>query len=99
MTFDEWAGFKAWQATAKRTTDFEWAAQAFGDVGAWPLDGDAVEVVEHEPGIIVLLKDGTYYTQFDRDEVRGTLEEVQRALWDGYAKFEVDDASDEGGEA
>lgn len=45
------------------------------------------------------LKDGTYYTQFDRDEVRGTLEETQRALWDGYARFEVDTTSDEEGEA
>jgi hypothetical protein len=79
MTFEEW------QKTAQRiVNDFDLsnASEGFGL-------SNVVAVVRHQPGDIAELADGTYFTVFDRDEASGTLEEVQRALWAGWAEWET----------
>ena len=43
----------------------------------------------YEVGVIAGLNDGQYYTHIGRSEYTGTLDEIERRLWDDYAKQEV----------
>jgi hypothetical protein len=81
MTFEEW------QDTRAVTEDFGWALDAFGNI-----DDDTSDwqyVVEYDPGVIVRLKNGQYYTHVVRDEYTGDLETVERHLWEDFASHEV----------
>jgi hypothetical protein len=40
-------------------------------------------------GVLCSLKNGQYFTHIDRSEYTGTLDAVERRLWDEYAKNEV----------
>lgn len=80
MTFDDW------QKTGK-TKDSGFAGLLDNTFGYVPENVTAVLV--YDPGVIACLQDGQFYTHVDRSEYTGTLDEVERRLWDDYAKNEV----------
>jgi hypothetical protein len=81
MTFEEW------EDTRVRAQDGfkEWLMRDnFGYVPAgWQ------EVWTYAPGIIVRLDGDTYFTHIGRSEYTGSRGDVERRLWDDYAKHEV----------
>jgi hypothetical protein len=81
MTFDEWRQTKEPAQQGLET----WVVEDhFGYVPK-----DWVEVLTYDPGVIVELRDGKYFTHIDRSEYTGTLEEMEERLWDEYAQGEV----------
>ena len=79
--------FEDWQATRE-------AAQM--GLEPWIVDDnfgyvpDGVKKVWcYDCGVIVELKDGQFFTHCGRSEHAGTLEEVERRLWDEHVTHEV----------
>ncbi len=82
MTFEEW------QATRKRVAQVEVQGSVLENHFGYVPD-DVISVYEYDPGVLVALKNGQYFTHIDRSEYTGTLDAVERRLWDDYAKHEV----------
>jgi hypothetical protein len=80
MTFEEW------QKTG-RTKDSDFTDLLDNTFGYVPDNVIAVQV--YAPGVIAWLKDGQFYTHVERSEYTGGLYDVERRLWDDYAKHEV----------
>jgi hypothetical protein len=78
MTFDKW------RETRSRVNDNAIIEDAFGYI---PVGSYSALV--YDPGVIAILPDGRYCTHIDRSGYTGTLDEVERRLWDDYAKHEV----------
>jgi hypothetical protein len=81
MTFEEW------QATRKPVSPA--AVQGVLENHFGYVPDDVISVYEYDPGVLVALKNGQYFTHIDRSEYTGTLDAVERRLWDDYAKHEV----------
>jgi hypothetical protein len=81
MTFEEW------QATRKPVAPA--AVQGVLENHFGYVPDDVISVYEYDPGVLVALKNGQYFTHIDRSEYTGTLDAVERRLWDDYAKHEV----------
>lgn len=81
MTFEEW------QATRKAVAPA--AVQGVLENHFGYVPDDVISVYEYDPGVLVALKNGQYFTHIDRSEYTGTLDAVERRLWDDYAKHEV----------
>lgn len=82
MTFEDW---RATQHQATMGLEHDILEDHFGYV---PEGVQSVWVYD-EAGVIARLADGQYFTHVDRSEYTGTLEEIERRLWDDYAKHEV----------
>lgn len=82
MTFEEW------QATRRSIAQVGPAYDAMQNHFGYVPD-DVISVYAYDPGVLVALKDGQYFTHIDRSEYTGTLRAVERRLWDDYAKHEV----------
>jgi len=80
MTFEEW------QKTG-RTTDKNFTELLGNTFGYVPDNVIAVQV--YDPGVIAWLENGQFFTHVDRSEYAGTLADVERRLWDDWAKHEV----------
>jgi hypothetical protein len=81
MTFEEW-----------QKTAVERDATGFSDIienrfGYVPDDVRSIRM--YAPGLIAALSSGQFFTHVDRSEYTGTLEAVERRLWDDYARHEV----------
>ena len=81
MTFEEW------QATRKAVSPA--AVQGVLENHFGYVPDDVIGAYEYEPGVLVALKNGQYFTHIGREEYTGTLDAVERRLWDDYAKHEV----------
>jgi hypothetical protein len=81
MTFDDW------RATRHRATIGLERGILEDHFGYVPDNVRTVWV--YEAGVLAELEDGSYFTHIDRDEYAGTLDEVERRLWDEYAQKEV----------
>jgi hypothetical protein len=81
MTFEEW------QATRKAVAPA--AVQGVLENHFGYVPDDVISVYEYDPGVLVALKNGQYFTHIERSEYTGTLDAVERRLWDDYAKHEV----------
>jgi hypothetical protein len=82
MTFEDWRATRN-QATTGLEHDI--LEDNFGYV---PNNVLTVYVYDGA-GVLCSLKNGQYFTHIDRSEYTGTLEAVERRLWDDYAKREV----------
>ena len=80
MTFEEW------QQTA-RTKDSNFTELLENVFGYLPENVMAVRV--YDPGLIAWLEDGKFFTHVERSEYTGVLYDVERRLWDDFAKAEV----------
>ena len=81
MTFEEW------QKTKSTESDTSILDNHFGYTMP-----ECQSVLVYDPGVIACMKDGSFFTHIGRQEYAGTLAEVERCLWDDYAKQEVGDA-------
>jgi hypothetical protein len=81
MTFEEW------QATRKSVAPVAIQGVLENHFGYVP--DDVIGAYQYEPGVMVALKDGQYFTHIERSEYTGTLAAVEQRLWDEYAKGEV----------
>lgn len=79
--------FEEWQATRKAVAPA--AVQGVLENHFGYVPDDVISVYEYDPGLLVALKNGQYFTHIDRSEYTGTLDAVERRLWDDYAKHEV----------
>jgi hypothetical protein len=82
MTFEEW------QATRRSIAQVGPAYDAVKNHFGYVPD-DVISVYEYDPGVLVALRTGQYFTHIGREEYTGTLDAVERRLWDDYAKREV----------
>ena len=80
MTFEQWQ--KTGRTTDKNFTDL--LENTFGYV-----PDNVVSVRVYDPGVIAWLEDGQFFTHVDRSEYTGHLFDVERRLWDDFAKHEV----------
>jgi hypothetical protein len=83
MTFEEW------QATRKAVAPVGVAYDVLKNHFGYVPD-DVIGVYEYAPGVLVALKNGQYFTHIGRSEYTGTLEGVERRLWDDHVKQEVE---------
>ena len=81
MTFEEW------QATRKSVAPA--AVQGVVENHFGYVPDNVISAYEYDPGVLVALKDGQYFTHIGRGEYTGTLAAVEQKLWDEYAKHEV----------
>jgi len=81
MTFEDW---RATQHQATQGLEHDILEDHFGYV---PDNVQSVWV--YEVGVIASLKDGQYYTHIGRSEYTGTLDVIERRLWEDHAKQEV----------
>jgi len=82
MTFEDW---RATQHQATQGLEHDILEDHFGYV---PENVLTVYVYDGA-GVLCSLKNGQYFTHIDRSEYTGTLDAVERRLWDEYAKNEV----------
>jgi len=82
MTFEDW---RATRNQATQSLEHDILEDNFGYV---PNNVLTVYVYDGA-GVLCSLKNGQYFTHIDRSEYTGTLEAVERRLWDDYAKREV----------
>jgi hypothetical protein len=82
MTFEEW------QATRRPIAQVGPAYDALKNHFGYVPD-DVISVYQYDPGVLVCLKDGQYFTHIERSEYTGTLEALERRLWEEFAKHEV----------
>jgi hypothetical protein len=82
MTFEDW---RATRHQATQGLEHDILEDHFGYV-----PDNVLTVYVYDPcGVLCSLKDGKYFTHIDRSEYTGTLDAVERRLWDEYAKREV----------
>ena len=82
MTFEDWRSTRN-QATLGLEKDI--LEDNFGYVPE-----NVLTVYVYEPcGVLCSLKNGRYFTLVRQEQYTGTLEAVERRLWDDYAKQEV----------
>ena len=81
MTFEEW------QKTAVERTGSPSVAIMENHFGYAP--DNVMAVLVYDPGVIAWLENGQFFTHVDRSEYTGTLADVERRLWDDWAKHEV----------
>jgi hypothetical protein len=81
MTFEDW---RATRHQATQGLEHDILEDHFGYV---PENVQSVWV--YEVGVMAGLKDGQYYTHIGRSEYTGTLDDIERALWEDHAKYEV----------
>ena len=81
MTFEEW---QKTRQPAQQGLERDVVEDHFGYV-----PDNLLSVYVYDPGVLVALKDGQYFTHIERSEYTGTLEAVERRLWDDYASHEV----------
>ncbi len=81
MTFEDW---RATRQQATQGLEHDILEDHFGYV---PENVQSVWV--YEVGVMAGLKDGQYYTHIGRSEYTGTLDDIERALWEDHAKYEV----------
>jgi hypothetical protein len=82
MTFEDW---RATRNQATQSLEHDILEDNFGYVP----DNVLTVYVYDGAGVLCSLKNGQYFTHIDRSEYTGTLEAVERRLWDDYAKREV----------
>jgi len=82
MTFEDW---RATRNQATQGLEHDILEDNFGYVP----DNVLTVYVYDGAGVLCSLKNGQYFTHIDRSEYTGTLEAVERRLWDDYAKQEV----------
>ena len=82
MTFDDW---RATRNQATMGLEHAILEDHFGYVP----DNVLTVYVYDGAGVLCSLKDGQYFTHIERSEYTGTLEAVERRLWDDYASHEV----------
>lgn len=82
MTFDDW---RATRNQATQGLEHDILEDNFGYV---PDNVQTVYVYDGA-GVMCCLTNGQYFTLIDRSEYTGTLEAVERRLWDDYAEQEV----------
>jgi hypothetical protein len=83
MTFEEW---QATRAPAQQGLEHGILEDHFGYV---PENVLTVYVYDGA-GVLCSLKNGQYFTHIGRSEYTGTLEGVERRLWDDHVKQEVE---------
>ena len=79
--------FEDWQATRHQATiglEHDILEDHFGYV---PDNVQSVWV--YEAGVMAELKGGQHFTHIGRSEYTGTLDEIERRLWEDHAKHEV----------
>ena len=75
--------FQEWCRTSKRCD----LATAEGILGE--LHADVVAACQYDDAyVICLMADGTWWTQADGDEIRGTEERCEKFLWDKLVAYE-----------
>jgi len=81
MTFEEW---QATRAPAQPGLERDILEDNFGYV-----PDDVLTVYVYDPGVMCSLKNGQYFAHIGRWDYTGTLEAIERRLWEDHAKHEV----------
>jgi hypothetical protein len=83
MTFDDW---RATRNHATQGLEKDILEDHFGYVP----DNVLTVYVYDGAGVLCSLKNGQYFTHIGRSEYTGTLDAVERRLWDEHVKGEVE---------
>lgn len=81
MTFEEW---QATREPADQGLENWILEDHFGYV-----PNGVVDVLCYATGVMAELSDGQYFTHIGRSEYTGTLDAVERKLWEEHAQHEV----------
>ena len=87
MNYDDWL------RTERHHADITVAENAFGYVPG-DIDNPIKSVVVFDPGVAVILQDGTWFSHIGRSEYSGTGDQVRQALWRDYANDELNGGGD-----